>query len=443
MVSFPDRVPYLVVGAGIHGLSTAWHLAKELEARGRGSGQDILVVDKTAPGAGASGIACGVVRNFYFQPAMGEVMRVSVEVWEEQREMLHYHPVGYLAVTGPLQAADLEVIQERHERSGYRSELVVGEAAVSDYMRGLFPDWKARGLTACLHEKQGGFAFNTPSVMGLVSLAESEGVQIISGAEVKGFDIQGGAVTAVETNRGTVIADQVIIAVGPWVKQLWLMLDLPDSIDIQTPDGDVMPDRPMWTFWRLQEGEVRVDPRQYVTSDGRYPPVIHIDSSEPLFSDRTGALVTDDLWGIYFKRDKRGVQGGAVPEHIGPDARVDPYPFSNEARDYVVGEDFVDYWTSALAHCMERFEGSYVAYHRAPSGGIGAFSADSFPVFDWMLDNVFVVADSNHGYKMIGVGKEVARVVMGETSQVLGPFRFDRFETGDLHPVSSSPYPWS
>jgi glycine/D-amino acid oxidase-like deaminating enzyme len=443
MVEQPKRKKFVVIGAGIHGLSTAWHLAKSLKATGQGSGEDVIVLDKSSPGSGASGIACGVVRNFYFQPAMGEIMRVSVDVWEEYAKTLRYHSVGYLAVVGPVQSADLEVIYERQSSAGYRSELILGEQQVHRYMRGLFSDWKARGLEACLHEKQGGFAFNTPSVMGLVHLAESEGVQILGSTEVKAFEIQGGAVRAIETNRGRMEVGQVVVAVGPWIKHLWEMLGLPATIDVQTPNGDVIHDRPMWTFWRLQEGEVRIDPQDYVTAQGDYPPVIHIDSTESLISTRTGETLSDDLWGIYFKRDTSGVQGGAVPEELGPQAQVDPYPFGDQDRRYVVGEDFVDYWTSGLAHCMERFEGCHLAYHRAPSGGIGAFSADSFPVFDYMLPNVYVVADSNHGYKMIGVGKEVAKVVLGGESSVLDPFRFDRFQTGELHPVSSSPYPWS
>ena len=77
------------------------------------------------------------------------------------------------------------------------------------------------------------------------------------------------------------------------------------------------------------------------------------------------------------------------------------------------------------------------------SGGMGAFTADNFPVFDHMRPNVYVIADSNHGYKMIGVGREVAKVLAGEHSTLLYPFRYERFATGDLHPVSSSPYPWS
>jgi glycine/D-amino acid oxidase-like deaminating enzyme len=440
-MNLPKHKKYVVIGAGIHGLSTAWHLAKELKARGRGSGEDIVVLDKTGPGAGASGIACGVVRNFYYQPAMGEVMRVSVEVWEENAADLNYHGVGYMAIVGPVQDKDLAAIYERQQRSGYRSDLITGEQKVYDYMRAMFPDWKARGLTTCLHEKQGGFAFNKDSLMGLVKKVQSEGVDILSSVKVLGFDMQGGVVKSVKTDEGNMNTDCVVVGVGPWIKQIWTMLGLPNKIDIKKPNGEVVKDWHMWTFWRLQEGEIRVDPSEYTTADGAFPPVIHVDSTEPLISDKTGKLITDELWGIYFKRDKHGVQGGAVPENLGHDAQVDPY--GEASTLYVVKDDFVDYWTAGLAHCMERFEGCGSEYHWAPSGGIGAFTADSFPVFDMMLPNVYVIADSNHGYKMIGIGKEVAKVLMGEHSSVLHPFRFARFAEGDLHPVSSSPYPWS
>ena len=84
----PANVKYAIIGAGIHGLSTAYHLALKLKETGRGSGKDILVVDKTAIAAGASGIACGVVRNNYYQPAMRELMAQCVEVWESDPKSL-------------------------------------------------------------------------------------------------------------------------------------------------------------------------------------------------------------------------------------------------------------------------------------------------------------------------------------------------------------------
>src|SRR5213083_3527120 len=107
MVSIPASSPYVVVGAGIHGLSTAYHLAKELRARGSGSGADVVVLEKSEPGAGASGIACGVVRNNYFQPAMSELMQACVEVWESDPEAYAYNPVGYIALGPEVQEPDL------------------------------------------------------------------------------------------------------------------------------------------------------------------------------------------------------------------------------------------------------------------------------------------------------------------------------------------------
>jgi methylglutamate dehydrogenase subunit A len=109
----------------------------------------------------------------------------------------------------------------------------------------------------------------------------------------------------------------------------------------------------------------------------------------------------------------------------------------------VVGDDFAHMWCSALAFCQKRFEGKIAVYKKEPSGGIGSFTADSFPVFDRFCENVYVIADSNHGYKMIGVGHLVADDICGKASDLLEPFRFSRFAQGKLHPTSNSPFPWS
>ena len=71
-MSIPKKIEYVIIGAGIHGLSSAWHLAEKLRAKGKGDGSNIIVIDKGSIASGASGVACGVVRNNYFQPAMRE-----------------------------------------------------------------------------------------------------------------------------------------------------------------------------------------------------------------------------------------------------------------------------------------------------------------------------------------------------------------------------------
>jgi len=60
-----------------------------------------------------------------------------------------------------------------------------------------------------------------------------------------------------------------------------------------------------------------------------------------------------------------------------------------------------------------------------------------------MKQNCYMIADSSHGYKMIGVGKLVAKEILGEEQTLLNPFRYTRYQTGDLLPESNSPFPWS
>src|SRR5947209_12834979 len=116
----PSSVPILVIGAGVHGLSTAWHLASV--------GERVLLLDKKDVAAGASGIACGVVRNNYFQPAMRQLMAHSVEVWESDPKAFSYHSVGYMQISPEVMHEDVASIAKSQREIGYTSEFIEGEA---------------------------------------------------------------------------------------------------------------------------------------------------------------------------------------------------------------------------------------------------------------------------------------------------------------------------
>ena len=448
-MAIPNQSKYVIVGAGIHGLSTAYHLALELKAKGKGNGKDIIILDKSGICAGATGIACGVIRNNYFQPAMRELMAHSVKVWESDPKAYSYHPVGYMQISSESMHEDVASIHKQQQAIDYQSTFIEGEKDCTKYMRGLFDDWQAQGITSVLHEKPGGYANNTKAMYGLTDKVEAEGVRIITGVTVTDFkqDAQG-SVTSVETDKGNIDTDYVVIGAGPWAKQFWDMLEMPKTISIKNPEtGIITDDIPMWVYWSLQEGTLGVDPKLQVTNDGKMPPVIHVDTDAPLYSDEDGSLITDEMWGIYYKPDFHfgGVQGGAAPFIVDKDAdtvAVDPY--GSESPEFIVGTEFAHMWVSALAHCQKRFSGKMAQYKtEEPSGGIGAFTPDSFPVFDKVRDNCYMIADSNHGYKMLGVGKLVAEDICGDTSALLEPFRFSRYAEGKLHPVSNSPFPWS
>lgn len=447
-MALPEHTPYLIIGAGIHGLSTAYHLALELKSTGRGDGHDILIIDKGGIAAGASGIACGVIRNNYFQSSMRELMAHSVEVWESDPKNYSYHPVGYMQISCESMHADVASIHAEQQAIDYDSEFVEGEADCSRYMKGIFHDWQAQSITSVLHEKPGGYANNASAMYGLASKAEAEGVRIVTGVTLQDLELDSsGSVSAALTTSGKIACDYLVVGAGPWAPQIWQMLDLPSSVDIKNPaDGSLTTGVPMWVYWSLQEGTLGVDPAVQTTNDGRAPPVIHVDTDAPLFSDVDGSLITDQMWGIYYKPDFNfgGIQGGAAPFIVDkPFQQVAVDPYGPESAEFITGADFAHMWVSALAHCQQRFAGAMPLYKNEPSGGIGAFTPDSFPVIDCFRGNCHFIADSNHGYKMIGVGKLVAQEICGQASSLLKPFRFSRYARGALHPVSNSPFPWS
>lgn len=181
----------------------------------------------------------------------------------------------------------------------------------------------------------------------------------------------------------------------------------------------------MWTYWSLREGTLGVDPNFLKDNDGEMPSVDHVDTDAPLYDDN-GELVANGPWGIYYKPDFNFgcVQGGAVPHVVDQPAQavaVDPY--GPESPDFVVGEDFARRWTLALSHCQGRFEGKGELFSKEPSGGIGCFTPHSFPDFESFRQNAYVIADSNHGYKMLWVGDLVAKELMDEPQSLLEPFR--------------------
>ena len=448
-MTFPKHSKYIIIGAGIHGLSTAFHLACELKARRLGDATDIIVLEKDTIASGASGIACGVVRNNYYQPAMREIVAHSVEVWESDIETYSYHPVGYMQISYESMQEDICSIYEQQRTIGYDSILIEGAKDSDVYMKNLFSDWQAKNITSVLHEKKGGYANNKQSVYGLANKAKDLGVEIITNTKVIGFKRANGATSAiqsVETDKGSIACDYLVIGAGPWIRDFWYMLELPKKISIRDQDGMIHNKINMWTYWQLEEGVLKVDPSMFTKNNGETPPVIHVDTDAPLYSAVDGSVLTTSAWGIYYKPDIHfgGVQGGAMPYPVNEktdEVAIDPY--GPASPKFIASPNFATMWCSALAHCHKRFEGQINNFDTAPSGGIGCFTPDNFPIIDVFYENCHIIADSNHGYKMLGIGKLVAEEILGSKSTLLAPFSFSRYKTGKLHPVSNSPFPWS
>ena len=111
-----------------------------------------------------------------------------------------------MQISPELMHQQVGTIYEQQKTIGYPSTFVEGGGDSQKYMEGLFSDWQAKGITSVLHEKKGGYANNTASIYGLASKAEAEGVRIMTGVEVEGFEFgsNSSAVTALLTSKGRI-----------------------------------------------------------------------------------------------------------------------------------------------------------------------------------------------------------------------------------------------
>src|SRR5438093_6206475 len=153
-----------------------------------------------------------------------------------------------MQISSEVMHEDVASIACQKKEIGYTSTFIEGEKDCLKYMKDLFSDWQAEGITSVLHEKKGGYANNQASMKGLAAKAQNEGVRIISGVRVTGFGFSGKAISSVTTNQGTVHCDFVVVGVGPWIKSMWEMLDLPKSVDIKGREGKMHQGIRMWKY---------------------------------------------------------------------------------------------------------------------------------------------------------------------------------------------------
>ncbi len=446
VAKLPGRGRFVIVGAGVHGMSTAYHLAKALVRSEKGRGSDVVLIDKQGPGAGATGLACGCIRNFYMTGPLHAILRESVRIWESDPVNFGFQQVGYISIGEANQETDYVKLHKSQNDQGYASDLFVGAEAKS-FLTSTWPDFKTDNCDVVLYERPSGYAGTHMACWGLDQKCHQWGVRRVYGAEVKGYDVTNGSVSTVLTDKGPISVDEaLVVAAGAWMPAHWEWLGLDQIVDVSYPDGHVEKSMDMWTYWRLLEGEVILpDGVDFRTADGRDSPVLHVElMNTPVFGDDGRKIKGHVYWYTRYAAERVGVpglQGGTIPIKMGP--RAEPEPYGHLNNHYQADAWFADYYCAVAGQLFARFEGLRPYFKERRNGGIGAFTPDNVPIFDWVAKNAFMTADSNHGFKMLGVGKLVADMLStGKKPDELKPFAFQRYREGWTYGDRNSNCPW-
>jgi sarcosine oxidase subunit beta len=201
----------VVVGAGGHGLATAYYLARNHGIR------NVAVLEKGWLGGGNSGRNTQVVRSNYFWPASAAFYEHSLRLYEGLSRELNFNVM--LSQRGILTLAHSE-----HELEGLRrwanAILVNGidsELMTAAEIKKLVPLINLDGrlpIVGGFIQRRGGVSRHDAVVWGYARAADSLGVDILQRCEVLDLRTEGGRVTGVETSRGRIDAGCVVLSVA-------------------------------------------------------------------------------------------------------------------------------------------------------------------------------------------------------------------------------------
>jgi sarcosine oxidase, subunit beta len=218
----PSRASVVVVGGGVIGLSTAYHLA-------RAGVNDVVLVERSGFGSGSTCKAAGGVRAQFSDVVNIELGWRSLGTFESFKETfgqeIDLHQVGYLFLLDrPEQVRTFERSVALQNEVGVPSRMV----EVTEAKR-LSPLISTEGLLAAAYSPTDGHCTPESVVEGYAGAARRAGAHLVRNCAVTALDTAGGTITAVVTERGSIATDTVVCAAGAWSRDLGAMVgvDLP------------------------------------------------------------------------------------------------------------------------------------------------------------------------------------------------------------------------
>ena len=225
-----DAYDVVVVGAGGHGLATAFHLARDHGLK------RIAVLEKRLVGYGNVGRNTTIVRSNYLLPENHYFYEDSLRRWESLSHELNYNVMYSPRGVVDLALSDDEVSGLARRGNAMRLAGIDAElldlAALERFCPELAPRRERRfPIVGALVQRRGGTVRHDAVAWGYARAATALGVDIVENCEVTGVRSGGGVATGVETTRGYVRADRIVFATAGHTGLIGTMLGVPLPIE--------------------------------------------------------------------------------------------------------------------------------------------------------------------------------------------------------------------
>ena len=374
--------PYdvIVVGAGIIGASTAYHLQQA------GAGE-VLLLERQAPASGGTGKSAAAVRQNYSTELMIRLARDSIAQFRAMKDELGadggYVAAGYHMLIPADMVAGLKKNIATQQACGVDTGFM-NDADIAERLTWLNRD----GIAAVTWEPDGGYADPVRSTEAYVGAFARLGGEARMKTPARALTRNGDRITGVVTDDGPVAAGAVVNAAGPWAQFLAASAQI--ELEMRTV-------REQDTVWEVRPG------RPVPTA--------------------TLALAVDSLY-IRPLGDRRYIIGHGFPKDY---VDVDPYNFKETADD-----DFISLMAERATHRIPSFAGCRL---------IDAYASLYDVTPDWHpylgprsgLDGYYdACGGSGHGFKFgPAFGRELARwIVDGDVADDFAQLSHDRLSAG-------------
>ena len=378
----PQSFDVVVVGAGITGASTAFHLRRQGVPK-------VLLVDRSDPASGGTGKSAAIIRQHYSTPVLSRLTKAGIAMMLELRQTTGRESGFVQAGWYFLVPADMREQAERNiamQRKLGIDTRVLTDREILETMPWLDPE----GIDRVIFEAEGGYADPVKVTEAYVAGFTRGGGTFWGKTPVRRLKREANGICGIETDDDTVTAGTVVNAAGPWARFL------AESADLKLPLRAV---REQDTIWQVRGG------RPLPTSS---------------ISNAVDASYVRPLG------QNRFVIGRGYPKEY---VDVDPYNYKLTADDY-----FIRDVQSRIERRFPPFAGmSLIASYAA----LYDVTPDWYPFYgprEGLKGYADASGGSGHGFKIgPAAGAELARwIATGEVAEDFAALSYDRIPQNRL-----------